>query len=104
MQQKLSITLVWIVISTGAAYAEQREPGALLPDGHMKQVRSEAYKLIQGMLNKEQVPGLSLALVDRNGPVWVEGFGKADLERGSPVDGRTVSAERHYTKDKHRPY
>jgi CubicO group peptidase (beta-lactamase class C family) len=90
MQQKLSITLVWIVISTGAAYAEQREPGALLPDGHMEQVRSEAYKLIQGMLSKEQVPGLSVALVDRNGPIWVEGFGKADLERGSPVDGHTV--------------
>jgi CubicO group peptidase (beta-lactamase class C family) len=93
MQQNLSIALVWIVISTATAYAEEPVPGALLPDGDMEQVRSEAYKLIQGMLNREQVPGLSLALVDRDGPVWVEGFGKADLERGSPVDGRTVSAD-----------
>jgi CubicO group peptidase (beta-lactamase class C family) len=65
-------------------------PGALLPDGDMEQVRSEAYKLIQGMLNRGQVPGLSLALVDREGAIWVEGFGKANLEQGSPVDGHTV--------------
>jgi CubicO group peptidase (beta-lactamase class C family) len=59
----------------------------------MEQAHSKANKLIQGMLNRELIPGLSVALVDRNGPIWVEGFGKADLERGSPVDGRTVSAD-----------
>jgi CubicO group peptidase (beta-lactamase class C family) len=56
----------------------------------MGQVRSEARKLIRGMLDSGQVPGLSVALVDRHGPIWIEGFGKADLQQGSPIDGNTV--------------
>ncbi|RDH91533.1 MAG: hypothetical protein DIZ79_06030, partial [endosymbiont of Lamellibrachia luymesi] len=54
----------------------------VLPVDEMEPVRFEAQKLIQGMLNEDLLPGLSVALVDRNGPLWLEGFGKADMRKG----------------------
>ncbi len=36
------------------------------------------------------IPGVSIALVDRSGPLWVEGFGYADQPTMRPVQADTV--------------
>lgn len=36
------------------------------------------------------VPGVSIALVEAAGPVWIEGFGEADQERGTRADADTL--------------
>jgi CubicO group peptidase (beta-lactamase class C family) len=56
----------------------------------MALVRSESIKLIQQMLEEEFVPGISIALVDAHGPIWLEGFGTADARTGKPVTVDTV--------------
>lgn len=45
---------------------------------------------IAAVLEREQVPGVGLALVDRSGIVWAGGVGVADRESGAPVTADTV--------------
>ncbi|MES9976567.1 MAG: serine hydrolase domain-containing protein, partial [Candidatus Thiodiazotropha sp.] len=47
-------------------------------------------KLITRLLEEELVPGLSIALVDREGAVWLEGFGVANTRTGDRVDTGTL--------------
>ncbi|MCU7843573.1 MAG: beta-lactamase family protein [Candidatus Thiodiazotropha sp. (ex Monitilora ramsayi)] len=56
----------------------------------MSAVRHESVKLIDRLLEEELVPGLSIALVDRHGPIWVEGFGVANSRKGTKVDSETL--------------
>lgn len=44
---------------------------------------------IAGVLEREGVPGVGLALVDRQGIVWAGGVGTLDRETGRPVDADT---------------
>jgi CubicO group peptidase (beta-lactamase class C family) len=44
---------------------------------------------ISKILEREGVPGIGLALVDRDGVVWAGGVGVADRETGRPVDANT---------------
>ena len=64
--------------------------GDLLPESGMAVVRAESIRLIERILEEELVPGLSVALVDAHGPVWLEGFGDADSRTGRPVAVDTV--------------
>ncbi len=64
--------------------------GALLPKSEAALVRHEARKLIRGMLDEEMVAGISIALVSRDGPLWIEGFGEADREKSIPATADTV--------------
>ncbi|MCU7853391.1 MAG: beta-lactamase family protein [Candidatus Thiodiazotropha sp. (ex Monitilora ramsayi)] len=56
----------------------------------MSAVRHESVKLIDRLLEEELVPGLSIALVDKHGPIWVEGFGVANSMTGAKVDSETL--------------
>lgn len=42
------------------------------------------------ILEREHIAGASVALVDRNGPIWVGGFGVRDRATGALVDGDTA--------------
>ena len=50
----------------------------------------ELRERIQGVLDREGVPGVGIALVGRDGPIWIGGVGVADLVTRRPVDGNTV--------------
>lgn len=39
----------------------------------------ELQRQIENVLNERNVPGLSIAIVNREGPIWLAGLGKADL-------------------------
>ena len=62
----------------------------VMPGAEFARVRSEALKLIQGMLDEELVPGLSIALVSSEGAIWLEGFGQADAQSATPASPDTV--------------
>jgi CubicO group peptidase (beta-lactamase class C family) len=40
-------------------------------------------------MTKLKMPGCAVALLDSNGPIWIQGFGYADIERKSPVTADT---------------
>lgn len=62
----------------------------VLPGTETAFIRQEAHKLIQRLLDEELIPGVSIALVDGNGPLWLEGFGLADRQRGIAAQPDTV--------------
>jgi CubicO group peptidase (beta-lactamase class C family) len=62
----------------------------VVPGHELSHVRSESLKLIRRFLEEDLVPGLSIALVGSEGPIWVEGFGSANTETGEAVTAETV--------------
>ena len=50
----------------------------------------ELKRRIAAILDREHVPGMALALVDRDGPIWVGGIGVANVETGAPMTADTT--------------
>ncbi|NVB82764.1 MAG: beta-lactamase family protein [Kofleriaceae bacterium] len=50
----------------------------------------ELRERIQLVLDREGIPGVGIALVGRDGPIWVGGVGVAELTTRRPVDGDSV--------------
>jgi CubicO group peptidase (beta-lactamase class C family) len=82
--------LILLTLTSCASIDHQAEQNRLLPQGEMQTVRSESVKLISRLLEEEIVPGLSIALVDKQGPIWLEGFGLANSQSGVGVDIDTL--------------
>lgn len=53
---------------------------------------------VQAVMTKRQIPGLALAIVSKNGPVYMRAFGYRDLEERLPVTLRTHFAIGSVTK------
>jgi CubicO group peptidase (beta-lactamase class C family) len=45
---------------------------------------------IAEILERDQLPGVAIALVDRDGPLWIGGVGVRDRQTGAPMDADTV--------------
>lgn len=93
MQPQIPVLLVTLAImlsSCAAVDNKTTHQNRLIPEAAMAQVRSETMRLIERMLEEEFVPGLSVALVNREGALWLEGFGEADSRSGSLVTADTV--------------
>jgi CubicO group peptidase (beta-lactamase class C family) len=54
------------------------------------EVEKDLTDFIQKKMDKLKVKGLSIALVDGTGVVWVKGFGFADIAQGTPATGDTL--------------
>jgi len=50
----------------------------------------ELQQRITKILARDHIVGASIALVDRNGPIWIGGLGVRDRATGAPVDGDTA--------------
>ncbi len=68
-----------------------------LSDG-MLAVVSENRQAVQQLMTDVKMPGLSLALVDRDGILWAAGFGYADKNKKIPMTTETPSAACSFTK------
>jgi CubicO group peptidase (beta-lactamase class C family) len=79
--------MMWACTSVDDKISKQH---SLIPEAGMAQVRSETMKLIQRLLEEEFVPGLSVALVNQEGALWLEGFGEANSRTGRLVTADTV--------------
>jgi CubicO group peptidase (beta-lactamase class C family) len=58
----------------------------------------ELRERIAAVLRREGVPGVGIALVGRDGPIWIGGVGVADVQTGVPVTGETVFRAASITK------
>lgn len=86
----LGILLLLVLTSCASLDDAVVSPYQLLPQQNMAAVRVESSKLIARLLEEEMVPGLSVALVDDQGPIWVEAFGTANSRTGEKVDEGTL--------------
>ncbi len=60
------------------------------PSVHYEHVKKSASELIRGEMRKNDVTGLSIALVDDQRVVWAAGFGYADERRDVPATSGTI--------------
>src|SRR4051812_30222713 len=67
------------------ALPHELPPLATAAPGTIDELRAR----IGQVLEREGVPGVGIALVDRDGPIWVGGVGVADLETKAPVGADT---------------
>lgn len=67
-------------------------------DNGMLAVINENRQTAQQLMTDVEIPGLSLALVDRDGIFWAAGFGYADKSRKIPMTTETLSAACSFTK------
>ncbi|UCD52709.1 MAG: beta-lactamase family protein [Phycisphaerales bacterium] len=68
-----------------------------LSDGMLTVVRV-SHQAVQQLMTDVGIPGLSLALVDRDGILWSAGFGYADKRKKVPFTTETLSAACSFTK------
>jgi CubicO group peptidase (beta-lactamase class C family) len=64
--------------------------GSQLAAGWTAEKEAALKKLVTSEMDKERIPGLSIAIVGENREMWSEGFGFADLEHRVPATPRTV--------------
>jgi serine beta-lactamase-like protein LACTB len=72
---KLLLFIVSLILFTGTSHALQTEKRAIL--------------MFEKAVSSPSVPGLSVAIADRNGIVWSKGFGYSDLENMVPMTKET---------------
>ena len=51
---------------------------------------AELQTQLENVLKDMHVPGVSVALVNRDGPLWVAGLGKADVTNNRPATTETL--------------
>ena len=56
------------------------------PDG----ASETAHRILVAFIQRNSIPGLSIAIVDRDGPVFSAGYGARDLARGAPATPATT--------------
>jgi CubicO group peptidase (beta-lactamase class C family) len=54
------------------------------------QTLEELQRRIAAVLERERVPGAAIALVGRDGPIWIGGIGVRDLDTHAPMQADTV--------------
>ncbi len=65
-------------------------PVAVAPAQTTEQWVADFAAYIQDAQEEGGIPGLSLAVVNRDGPMLVQGYGLRDVEKNLPVDGETL--------------
>ena len=58
----------------------------------MYSVFDKYHQYFPEVMVKDKIPGLSIALVDRDGILWTAGFGYTDYNRKTPVTTDTIFA------------
>ncbi|MCK5793462.1 MAG: beta-lactamase family protein [Anaerolineales bacterium] len=50
----------------------------------------EYRRMIPDVMKREKIPGVSVAIVDKSGIIWTEGFGFTDEQRNIPITMDTI--------------
>jgi CubicO group peptidase (beta-lactamase class C family) len=77
-----AVFLIVIAIACNSVFSEQiqTEPSNLI----------ELKTAIQQLVEENEIPAVSIAMVDQNGPVWIGSFGKANIEHNIDADENTL--------------
>lgn len=73
------LLVAFCLVASG--YASQKLPAAQ----SIEELRGQ----LEGVLQEHHVPGMSIAIVHRDGPEWISGIGLADVARGLPATQET---------------
>ena len=76
------------------AGAQPAMPSVVDPPRSIDELRAR----VAEVLAREKVPGVAIALVGRDGPIWIGGVGVADEQTGAPVTADTVFRAASITK------
>ena len=79
-----TIALGLLLFITRVAFAAESEPPAA------PKTLDELKQRIEKVVKDQHVPAIGIALVNREGPIWVAGWGKADLKSGRAADQDTL--------------
>ena len=103
MHARRAILPVVLLAAFALVHCARREPvgvpiadDSMPPPGHMVAVADapgsieELQRRIAVILERENVPGTAIALVGRDGPIWVGGVGVRNRETGAPMQSDTV--------------
>jgi len=86
MPQPVIVLLLGLLLLAGCA----TPPPVIPASGDYRGLQAYLDWYIPRQLQKHDVPGLSIALVDGSRLVWAKGYGYADVERAIPADAETV--------------
>jgi CubicO group peptidase (beta-lactamase class C family) len=56
----------------------------------VEEIKKKLRKHIIASMKKEDIPGLAISLIDKNGIIWTEGFGFTDRSKSRKVDPDTI--------------
>jgi CubicO group peptidase (beta-lactamase class C family) len=70
----------------------------LAPDAAAAAVVARYRARIPELMAEQGIPGLAVALVDRNRALWVEGFGRLDRHGSAPVNADTIFSVQSMSK------
>jgi len=87
----LILVLVFLLIPNWLLYAQEKlEFISIRNDTEVQKIIDDYRERIPELLERDDLPGLSIALIDRDGAVWAEGFGFTDNTKKHPVDSETI--------------
>ena len=81
MLRRASVSGLLLILGSAAAEAQSAEPPKTI---------EELEQRIEGVVAAHKIPAIGIAVVNRDGPVWVAGWGKADLESGRAANEDTL--------------
>ena len=81
-----SIALALLLCISGVRIASAADPGPPAPPKTLDELRQRIEKVVKN----QGVPAIGIALVNRDGPVWVAGWGKTNFESGRAADQDTL--------------
>jgi CubicO group peptidase (beta-lactamase class C family) len=83
--------LIFVLLGSGCVNPKLQDQ-YIKPDlsQEMQAVFNDYAQTIPKMMAKHEIPGLSIAVVDRNGILWTAGFGYTDYDQKKPVTPETI--------------
>ena len=81
-----SIALALLLCISGVRIAAAADSGPPAPPKTLDELKQRIEKVVKD----QNVPAIGIALVNRDGPVWVAGWGKADLKSERAADQDTL--------------
>ncbi len=75
-----------ICIALLLSYSENLVANESVPANELEKLKASLTRILQ----EHKVPGASIAMVDKNGPVWVGAIGKANIENNILADKNTL--------------
>jgi len=84
------IVVAWVYLHRSRPVADEPQPTQALTVADAPRTIDELRERIAAVLERDNLPGAAIALVGRDGPLWVGGVGVRDRESGAAMDGDTV--------------
>lgn len=86
MNKKISTIKILIIIISGLVYSQLLAEQVEAEPSNLEELKAAIAELVK----EKQVPAVSIAMVDKNGPVWVGAVGQANIEQNIVADENTL--------------